>query len=115
MTVREIKKDIFCLGMDDHDLDLFEGMWDVSKDGVSINAYLILDEKTALIDISSELLEPPFSEELAKLMGDRDLDYLIVNHMEMDHTGAIDGLLRHYPNVKILMLDAGKENVGRTL
>ena len=102
MTVREIKKDIFCLGMDDHELDLFEGMWDVSKDGVSINAYLILDEKTALIDISSELLEPPFSDELAKLMGNRDLDYLIVNHMEMDHTGAIHGLLAHYPNVKIL-------------
>ena len=101
MAVREIKNNIYCIGMDDHETDLFEGMWDISENGVSINAYLILDEKTALIDASSELLEPPFSEELTKLLDGRELDYLIVNHMEMDHTGAINGLLDLYPDVKI--------------
>lgn len=102
MHTVEIKPGIFWVGVNDHETDFFEGLWPISEEGVSYNAYLIKDEKSVIIDLAKELS----TEELFKQIQDKidlaKLDYLIVNHVEPDHSGAIPALLRLAPNLTIV-------------
>ncbi len=98
----EIRPNIYWVGVNDRLTDLFEGLWPISQEGVSYNAYLILDEKTALIDLSKEILTDDYLAQLAEVFDISTLDYVVINHMEPDHTGAINRILELAPSVKIL-------------
>ena len=97
----EITKDIKYIGVNDHEVDLFEGMYDVPN-GMAYNSYVILDEKIAVMDT----VEAHFGEEwlgnLEKELGGRKPDYLVVQHMEPDHSANIAVFAERYPEAKIV-------------
>ena len=97
----EVSKDIKYIGVNDHEVDLFEGMYDVPN-GMAYNSYVILDEKIAVMDT----VEVNFGEEwlgnLEKELGGRKPDYLVVQHMEPDHSANIAVFTERYPEAKIV-------------
>ncbi len=98
----EIRPGIFWVGLDDRSTDLFEGLWKITDEGVSYNAYLINDEKKALIDLSKEAFSPDFISQIAQLINPAELDYIIINHMEPDHSGAFKALREVCPKATIM-------------
>ena len=94
----EILKDLYYIGVNDRDTNLFENMWPLPE-GVAYNSYLIVDEKTALLDTVKITKVNGFIENLKKNLNGRDLDYLIVHHMEPDHSGCYLSVLDVYPNL----------------
>ena len=98
----EIKPDIYWIGVNDRTTDLFEGLWPIAQEGVSYNAYLIDDEKKAVIDLVKALKTDEFFDQLDQITDISQLDYVIVNHMEPDHTGILRTLRRLAPQVTIL-------------
>ena len=99
-TVRKVTEDLYYVGGDDRRLALFENIFPI--DGVSYNSYLLLDEKTVLIDTVDWSITRQYLINIARVLDGRDLDYLIVNHMEPDHCSAIELLLQTYPNLTII-------------
>jgi flavorubredoxin len=97
----EIAKDIFYVGVNDRTKHLFENLWPLPY-GVSYNAYLIADEKTALIDTVDGCYSDVFFHKITSVLGDKPIDYLIVNHMEPDHSGSIAWLVSKYPEIRIV-------------
>ena len=98
---RKVKDDLIWVGVDDRRLACFEGVYGV-PDGVSYNSYLLLDEKTALFDTVDKAVYQTFFENIAYGLGGRELDYLVVSHLEPDHAYTIEALLVHYPDIKIV-------------
>jgi anaerobic nitric oxide reductase flavorubredoxin len=98
----EIRPGVWWVGVNDRVTDLFEGLWPIREEGISYNAYLIKDEKSALIDLSKEMLTDDFIAQLAEVFDLADLDYVIVNHMEPDHSGALVRLLELAPKATVL-------------
>ena len=98
----EIRPGIFWTGINDRSTELFEGLWPISHEGVSYNAYLIRDEKNALIDLSKEFFTDDFVHQLSQLINPADIDYVIVNHMEPDHSGALARIRELAPKAKFL-------------
>ena len=97
-----IKKDVYYVGVNDRRLALFENLWPLPH-GVSLNSYLIVDEKVALIDtvIGGQLDQ--YLEKIRSILGEnKNIDYLIINHMEPDHSGALKSIVHHYPDIKIV-------------
>lgn len=92
---------VFWLGCNDRRKHLFENMWPLPN-GVAYNSYLIIDEKTALVDTVDMACARDFIERVENRLGNRSLDYLIINHMELDHTGEVKDVIARYPNVKIV-------------
>lgn len=99
--VRNITDKIFWIGVNDRRLELFENMFPLPK-GVSYNSYLILDEKTAVVDTVDATQRKQFVDNIKYLLNGRQLDYLIINHMEPDHCGSIESVVELYPNVKLI-------------
>jgi flavorubredoxin len=97
----QISNKIFWLGVNDRRKALFENIWPLSE-GVCYNSYLIVDEKTALIDTVDFCAGQSFLDAVEKYLAGKTLDYLIINHMELDHTGEVAGLLKKYPTVKVV-------------
>lgn len=97
----EINKDLYYVGVNDRSTHLFENLWPLPK-GVSYNSYVISDEKVALIDTVDISFTDLFLNKLNVVLGDKPIDYLIINHMEPDHSGALSFLLNKYPNIKIV-------------
>lgn len=97
----KIKDDIYYVGVQDRTKHRFEGLWFLPK-GVSYNSYLIVDEKVALIDGVEADFFPQFIDNLHEVLGDRPIDYLIINHMEPDHSGALHMLRKFYPNIRLV-------------
>ncbi|HHU74651.1 MAG TPA: FprA family A-type flavoprotein [Clostridiales bacterium] len=97
----EISPQIYWVGGNDRRLERFENMFPLPN-GVSYNSYLILDEKTALIDTVDASISALYHENIAHVLNGRDLDYLVINHMEPDHCANIEEILRRYPNVKVI-------------
>jgi anaerobic nitric oxide reductase flavorubredoxin len=85
----EIRPNIYWVGINDRSTELFEGLWPIHDYGVSYNSYLIKDEKTALVDLSKETFTDDFVDQVSGLIDLSSLDYVIVNHMEPDHSGAL--------------------------
>ena len=79
---------IHYVGVNDRNKQLFEGLWPL-PDGVSYNSYLISDDKTVLIDTVEVDFFMQFLENIREAIGDRPIDYLVVNHMEPDHSGSM--------------------------
>jgi flavorubredoxin len=99
--VRKIKDDTYWVGGSDRRLALFENVYPIPE-GISYNAYLVMDEKTVLIDAVDKAIEGLFFENVEHVLAGRPLDYLIVNHMEPDHGAAIGNLFKRYPHMKIV-------------
>ncbi len=97
----EITNKIFYVGVNDRNKNLFEGLWPLPN-GVSYNSYLIDDEKVCLIDTVEVDFFMPFLKNIQEVIGDRAIDYLVVNHMEPDHSGSIALIKKYYPNIQII-------------
>ena len=97
----KITNDIRYVGVNDHDVDLFEGQY-VVPNGMSYNSYVILDEKIAVMDTVDIHFTHEWLDNIAEVLGDRKPDYLIVQHMEPDHSANIQNFMRIYPNAKIV-------------
>ncbi|MDF2514427.1 MAG: hypothetical protein K0S04_4293 [Herbinix sp.] len=100
-NVYEISPKVFWIGGNDRRIERFENMFPLPN-GVAYNSYLILDDKTAIIDTVDSSISALYLENITHLLGERSLDYLIINHMEPDHCANIEELARRYPNVKII-------------
>lgn len=98
---QEIAKDIFYVGVNDRQKHKFENMIPIAQ-GVSYNAYLLMDEKTALIDTVDITMGDIFIDKILSQLQGRQLDYLIINHMEPDHSGSIRLLRQYFPKVTIV-------------
>jgi len=98
----EIRPGVFWVGINDRVTELFEGLWPISNEGMSYNSYLIKDEKSALIDLSREMLSEEYLAQIAEIMPISELDYVIINHMEPDHSGALSRLRQLAPDALIL-------------
>ena len=92
---------IYYLGVNDRRKQLFENMWPLPN-GVAYNSYLIKDEKTALVDTVEMGTARGYVAQVEEVLEGRDLDYLIINHMELDHSGEIGEIVRRWPNVRIV-------------
>ena len=99
--VRKVTEDLYWVGANDHRLTLFENIHPI-PDGVSYNAYLLLDEKTALLDTVDWSACRQLLENLEHLLAGRPLNYLIINHLEPDHAACIEEILLRYPEVAIV-------------
>lgn len=97
----KIKEDLFYVGVNDRTKALFENIWPLPK-GVSYNSYLIRDEKNALFDTVDICYSDIFFQKLETALEGKPLDYLIINHMEPDHSGSLGLLRTKYPNVQIV-------------
>ena len=92
---------IYYVGVNDRNTPLFEGMWSLPH-GVTYNSYLIVDEKVALIDTIEISFLNHFLDKIRNILGERPIDYLIINHMEPDHSGAIEVIKQLYPEIIIV-------------
>ena len=99
--VRNITEDLYWVGANDHRLHLFENIHPIPQ-GVSYNAYLLLDQETVLFDTVDWSAYRQLVENMDYVLGDRPLDWLLINHMEPDHGASIEQILLRYPNVKII-------------
>ena len=85
--VRKVTEDLYWVGANDHRLNLFENIHPISR-GVSYNSYLLMDKKTVLFDTVDWSVCRQFLENIEAVLGGRNLDYLVVNHMEPDHAAS---------------------------
>lgn len=109
MNVREITEGISYVGVNDRTTDRFEGLWPLPA-GVSYNSYLVKgNDKIALIDTVEIGSIRDFIKNIMSQIGGSPIDYLVVNHMEPDHSGGINAILAHYPNAKLV---GNKQTIG---
>lgn len=101
MSNIDISDSIIYVGCDDKNIDLFESQYPVPN-GVSYNSYLIMDDKTCLMDTADKRVYEEWLQKVEDALGGRELDYLVISHMEPDHSGNIGKLIEKYPNVKIV-------------
>lgn len=99
--VKKVTDDLYWIGGSDRRLALFENVYPIPR-GVSYNSYVLLDEKTVLLDTVDASISGLFFENLEHVLNGRTLDYLIVNHMEPDHCAIIADVVRRYPDVKLV-------------
>lgn len=99
--VKKVTDDLYWIGGSDRRLALFENVYPIPR-GVSYNSYVLLDEKTVLLDTVDASISGLFFENLEHVLNGRTLDYLIVNHMEPDHCAVIGEVVRRYPDVKLV-------------
>lgn len=99
--MKRITNNIYYVGVNDRHKSLFEGLWPLPN-GVSYNSYLIDDEKVCLIDTVEVDFFMPYLENIREVIGERPIDYVVVNHMEPDHSGSLALLRQFYPNIQII-------------
>lgn len=99
--VRKVVEDIYWVGGNDRRLALFENIHPIPR-GVSYNSYLLIDKKTVLFDTVDWSISREFIENIQYVLNGRNLDYLIINHMEPDHGASIEEIILRYPNIKII-------------
>ncbi|MBQ2773220.1 MAG: FprA family A-type flavoprotein [Clostridia bacterium] len=96
-----ITKDIRYVGVNDHDIDLFEGQYTVPN-GMAYNSYVIMDEKIAVMDTVDARFSDAWLENIARELGERSPDYLVIQHMEPDHSASIGAFLAQYPKAAVV-------------
>ena len=101
MQYVNITNDIFFLGYNDRRTHLFENIWPVPN-GISYNSYLIKDKKIALLDTVERSFIDEFIDSVEELTGGRNIDYLVINHMEPDHSGALKAIIQKYPEITLV-------------
>ncbi len=100
-NTQHITPDLIYVGASDRRTALFENVYPIPR-GVSYNSYLLMDEKTALLDTADSAVSEQFFENVKAALAGRQLDYLIVNHMEPDHAALIEPLLQRYPGTTVV-------------
>lgn len=100
-TVRKVTEDLYWVGANEHRLHLFENIHPIPR-GVSYNSYLLMDEKTVLFDTVDWAVCREFLNNVEHVLDGRDLDYVIINHLEPDHAASLDEVLIRYPNAKVI-------------
>ena len=100
-NVKKVNEDLYWIGASDRRLALFENIYPIPR-GVSYNSYVILDEQTVLLDTVDKSVSGQFFENLEHVLGNRPLDYMIVNHMEPDHCALVEEVVRRFPEVKVV-------------
>ena len=108
MAAVQIKPDIYWIGVNGRTTDLFEGLWPISRHGVSYNSYLIKDKKNVIIDLSKAIKTDVFFDHIAEVIDISQIDYVIINHMEPDHTGVLRTLRKLAPDLTILCTEKAK-------
>ena len=96
-----VTNDIRYIGVNDHELDLFEGQY-IVPEGMAYNSYMILDEKIAIFDTADRNFTEQWLANVAEALGGRTPDYLIVQHMEPDHSASIAAFLEKYPDTAVV-------------
>lgn len=96
-----LAEDIYYLGFNDRRTHLFENIWPIPH-GVSYNSYLIVDEKIALIDTVERAFIDDYLDSIEEIIGNREVDYLVINHMEPDHSGALKAIIQRYPSITLV-------------
>ncbi len=96
-----ISEKIHWIGVNDRETTLFENFWPLDK-GVAYNSYLINDDKVVLVDTVKFNKTDQYIDKIKQIIGDRQVDYLVVNHMEPDHSGSMLAVIANYPNIKIV-------------
>ncbi|HID90228.1 MAG TPA: FprA family A-type flavoprotein [Anaerolineae bacterium] len=109
MPTIEIRPGIYWIGVNDRTTDLFEGLWPITQEGVSYNAYLVDGKQKAVIDLAKGLKTDEFLDQIAEVVDPAKLDYIIINHMEPDHTGILRTIRRIAPKATILGTRKTKE------
>ncbi len=99
--MKKLTDDLIYVGVNDFEVDLFEGMYTV-KNGMSYNSYVLLDKKTAVFDTVDERFGGEWLKNVAQALGGRTPDYLIINHMEPDHSANIARFLGEYPSATVV-------------
>lgn len=99
--VRRVADDIYWVGGSDRRINLFENIFPVPR-GVSYNSYIIMDEKTVLMDTVDHSISRQFIENIEYVLNGRKLDYVVVNHMEPDHCAVLSDIIMRYPHVKVV-------------
>ena len=99
--MNKITNDIYYIGVNDHEIDLFEGQYDVPN-GMAYNSYMIVDDKIAVFDTVDGNFTDQWFGNVAEVLGDRKPDYLIVQHMEPDHSANLKHFLEKYPETAIV-------------
>ncbi len=102
MPAVNVKPGIYWIGVNDRTTDLFEGMWPITSEGVSYNAYVVDGAKKVLVDAAKDIKSDALLDQIAEVFDPALLDYIVVNHMEPDHTGVLRTLRRIAPNVTFL-------------
>lgn len=97
----KITENIVHIGVNDYNIDLFEGQYKV-ENGMAYNSYIILDDKIAVLDTVDKACSKEWFDNIVNVIGDKAPDYLIVHHMEPDHSANIDKFIEKYPNAKIV-------------
>ena len=110
--IKKINEAVAYIGTDDLDLDLFESQYEVPE-GMAYNSYLIQDEKVAIMDTVDARCAQAWKENLAEALGDRTPDYLVVHHLEPDHTGLIDWVTRRYPALQVVASTRALQMMGQ--
>lgn len=105
----EIRPGIYWIGVNDRSTVLFEGLWPVRHEGVTLNSYFIDDDKKAIVDLTHQVTAVELLGQLSHFTHFSDVDYVVVNHMEPDHTGALLELRKTAPGVKILCSERAKK------
>ncbi len=99
--MKKISDSVFYVGVDDHEVDLFEGQF-VVPNGMAYNSYVIVDEKIAVLETVDARFGEQWLENIKELLGNKTPDYLVVHHMEPDHSANIDLFVKAFPNAKIV-------------
>ncbi len=102
MPAIEIKPGVHWIGVNDRTTDLFEGLWPITQEGVSYNSYVVKGEKSALVDMAKDFKADELLGQIAQIVEPERLDYIVINHMEPDHTGVLRTLRRVAPQAEIL-------------
>lgn len=102
--MQNITKQVYYVGVNDKTLDLFEGQY-VIPNGVSYNSYVIMDEKIAIMDMVDRRAAKDWFENLSEVLGDKQPDYLIISHLEPDHSANLSEVLEKYPDIQIVSND----------
>lgn len=110
MNAVELKKNVYWVGVKDHNLKVFDIIMPTGK-GTTYNSYLIVDEKIALIDTVKDGFYDDFKSKIKEIIGDKKIDYLIVNHTEPDHSGSAERILNDYEGIEVVASKAALLNL----
>lgn len=99
--MKNVTKDVFYVGVDDKDIDLFEGQYFVPN-GIAYNSYVIMDEKIAIMDMVDKRCADTWIQNVEEVLAGRKPDYLIISHLEPDHSANLGEVLERYPDLKVV-------------
>jgi len=108
----EIQPSIYWIGVNDQKTKLFEGLWPIEKEGISYNSYLLKGDKNVLVDLCKETYQDDFLQNLSAIVKPSEIDYLVMNHMEPDHTGALQRFMQIATETKIICTKKAVPMIG---